>query len=214
MSSSQHRRGINDDSDKFSSNLEAESLILHRLETDPRSGQPRITTIPSTRHDGNISRESDASDQDDVEEQTDETLEKRRIKALSRQGVAVANATASSDSKTGQSTWLLGAVNTFRCLPTPFKLASIALSAALLGGLFYFALGTSGAQRIWHYGSDAWTGGSIPYTFPSDVGYPGPTATGAPAQLEEEDRLTGTRPSPGLPVETYLGGQYGTFNPL
>ncbi|CAO1634959.1 unnamed protein product [Parajaminaea phylloscopi] len=203
--------------DETASNPEEEALILHRLDTDPRSGQPRVITIPSNG-DGDDTLGSDAEDDNDIEGQTDEMLEKRRLKALARQRSA-ANAgahdrLAASEVKGGRPTWLLGLITALRRLSLPYKLALSGASLLLLGGLFYFALGPTGAKHIWHYAGDVWTGGSIPYTFPSDVGYPGPTATGAPAQLEEEDKLTGTRPSPNLPVETHLGGASGKFNPF
>lgn len=195
---------------------ESEALILHRLDTDPKSGRPRVHTIPSAQHDDDDNDDAGS----DIEGQSDEMLEKRRIKALAKRAVADATASSNADPTTGRPPWLVEGTKTFRRSPPLIRGLVIAIALVLLGGVFYFALGDSealqgGAKKIWSYGGEVWKGGSVPYTFPGDVGHPGPTATGAPGQLEEEDKLTGTRPSPEIPVETHLPtSQYGSFKPF
>lgn len=211
MTASRHGPGDGDDDDP-----EAEALILHRLDTDPKSGKPRITTIPT--HSELDSDDSGIEDgEDDLEGQTDEMLEKRRVKALARQAArkqATAPA-ADPDAKLGRPRWLQDGMGSFTRLKPLHKYTIIGIALSLLGLVFYLALGSGGTGRIWHYAGDIWTGGGVPYTFPSDVGYPGPTATGSPAKLQEEDKLTGSRPSPYTPIETQLDtAKYGSFNPL
>lgn len=195
---------------------ESEALILHRLGTDP-SGRPRVHSVPhDDAHDGGASDDDD----DDLEGQTDESLEKRRIRALAARGVAAASSSAPGgvDASNGRPPWLVNTIHSIKRLGLVRQLLLAGVALLALGGIFYLALGPLGhIPKAFSWHGNTWTEeeGGIPFTFPDDVGYPGPTEKGSPADLAEEDHVIDSRPMGPLPVETRLPESlYGSFDPF
>lgn len=186
---------------------ESEALILHRLGTDP-SGRPQVHTIPSQPYE------------DDIEDQSDEYLEKRRLRALEDQHTSQVEADLVDNQ--GRPAWFRRLLYTIGRWPVYLRLLLGTGAFLFLVGLFYFALGssdvmpTSPADTTWSWAGNIWHGGKIPFTFPGDVGYPGPTEMGKPAQLAQEDKTAGIKkPWSALPIEVNLPeGKYGDFNPF
>lgn len=200
---------------------ESEALILHRLGTDPH-GRPRVHSVPHVADELDGHRGSDDDADSDLEGQTDESLEKRRIRALAARGVAAATSPGVGipggvDDKNGRPPWLVNLTHSIRRLGLVRQILLAAVGIVSLAGVFYLALGPLDGQisRAWSWKGNTWTDGSIPYTFPDDVGYPGPTEEGKPAELAEEDQVIDSRPMGPLPVETRLPESlYGSFNPF
>ncbi|CAO1626521.1 unnamed protein product [Sympodiomycopsis kandeliae] len=200
---------------------ESEALILHRLDTDPQ-GRPRVSTIPSSPYQDEV-QEGDS----DLENQTDESLEKRRIRALASRaasspsnsgGVGIPGAV---DTKNGRPPWLVHGVSYLKKMGLVRQLLLAAAALSALFGVFYIALGPLGGSisdsvRAWKWKGNTWTDGNIPFTFPDDVGYPGPTEPGSPSDLADEDKVIDSRPMPpNFPVETRLPESlYGSFDPF
>jgi hypothetical protein len=168
--------------------------------------------------------EADSLDAMDLEEQTDELLEKRRQRALAKQ-VAKAEE-ADPVNNAGRPPWLRRAIHWVQAQSLVRKLALAASALFALALVFYLAVGPTGDGKghhmpEWRWSGNFWKGGKMPYDFPSDVGYPGPTQKGPPSQLAQEDTVSQNgavkKPWNALPLEIALPNsqsQYGTFEPL
>lgn len=222
---------------------ESQALILERLKTgpqplkrappEPRSSSPTTSTAhrdyrfdpAAAGNDADYDdNEGDSLNALDLEEQTDELLEKRRQRALAKQTAKAQEEDPVNSA--GRPPWLLRAINWVTAQSLVRKLALAASALGVLALVFYLAVGPTGDGTghhlpEWRWSGNFWKGGKMPYDFPSDVGYPGPTQKGPPSQLAQEDTVSQSgavkKPWNALPLEITLPNaqsQYGTFEPL
>ncbi|EST09309.1 Histidine phosphatase superfamily, clade-2 [Kalmanozyma brasiliensis GHG001] len=216
------------------SDLEAESLILHRLSTDA-SGTSRIQSVGGT---STTPRVTDAYD--DLDE--DYEIKDKREKLPARGVLEDSNGSTRID-KTGRPAWLRGVLEgdvpgmrgrgagmsasmaqrnrkqRARCM----KLSMLVGGGLLVIGAFAFALGPKvgvSPHAIYDYMGDKWYGdsGVMPFEFNKPVGYPGFYTTGVPPDFAEHMTRTATAPTQTVgssPMQTTIPGfQDASFKPF
>lgn len=224
------RRSSDDD-------LEAESLILHRLSTDA-SGSSRIQTAGGTTA---APRVTDAYDDLDDEYE----VKRKELDSLPARGVLEGSNNSTRIDKTGRPAWFRGMLDGDVPLPglngrgagmsasmaqrsrkkraRCMRLAMLGAGGLLVLGAFAFALGPKlgvSPSRIYDYMGDKWYGdsGVIPFEFNKPVGYPGFYTTGVPPNFAEH--MTRTAPAPSqtigsAPMQTFVPGfQDADFKPF
>lgn len=226
--SNKERRSEDDD-------LEAESLILHRLSTDA-SGTSRIQSLGDTSA---THRATDAYD--DLDDEYD--LDDKRMEKLPARGVLEGSNNSTRIDKTGRPAWFRGllqgdlpGVNSrgvgmsasmaqrnrqqrARCM----RLSMLIGGGLLVIGAFAFAFGPKvgvSPSRLYDYMGDKWYGDSrvIPFEFNKSPGYPGFYTTGVPPDFAEHMTRTAAAPTQTIgssPIQTTIPGfQDANFNPF
>ncbi|SJX64807.1 related to 3-phytase A precursor [Sporisorium reilianum f. sp. reilianum] len=231
-SSKKDRRSEDDD-------LEAESLILHRLSTDA-SDTSRIQSV-SGNTDSTTPRVTDAYD--DLDEDYD--VKDARLEKLPARGVLEGSNGSTRIDKTGRPAWFRGVLEGDVPLPgMSGRGAGMSASAAqrnrkqrarwmrlgmligggvLVVGAFVFALGPKvgvSPSKFYDYMGDKWYGdsGVIPFEFNKPVGYPGFYTTGVPPNFAEHMTRTAAAPTQTIgasPFQTTVPGfQDPNFKPF
>lgn len=185
MTTTAPRRYSNASSDG-SDAVEREALILHRLDTEPKTAS------------ASSYRKTDAFVDDDEDD----------IALPSRNGDE-----EQALDKTGRPEWLKdGLAAGKRSIRLRiFFFVGIGLLLLLL---FAFVFSSSdgaqgGLKKVYKWAGDVWREGDeeaesgSPWEFPIDVGYPGPTATGKAPQLANEDIATPSPSRGSSPIQTY-----------
>ncbi|SPO30929.1 related to 3-phytase A precursor [Ustilago trichophora] len=220
--------------------LEAESLILHRLSTDA-SGTSRIQSVGGNTNNP-TPRVTDAYD--DLDEDY-EANDPKRMEKLPARGVLEGSNGSTRIDKTGRPAWFRGVLEGDVPLPgmsgrgvgmsasmaqrnRKQRAKCMRLSMLLGGGLlvvgaFIFALGPKvgvSPSKFYDYMGDKWYGdnGVIPFEFNKPVGYPGFYTTGAPPDFAEHMTHTVAAPSSTIgssPIQTTVPGfQDANFKPF
>lgn len=171
-----------DDSDT----IEREALILHRLDTGPASRFSSISKVANERY-------SDEMMQGDEE-----------------MGIPIRPPSPVLD-KTGRPEWL---ENGIKATKTSKRLRLYLFLGLILtvAGIFTFAFSSEDeggkTHKVYQWAGDFWRAGGGkaggPYLFPTDIGYSGPTQTGKPAALADEDRYAATPTRGSSPINTAL----------
>ena len=218
------------------SDLEAESLILHRLSTDA-SGTSRIQSVSGST--GATARVTDAYD--DLDENYD--VEHSRLEKMPARGVLEGSNASTRIDKTGRPAWFRGVLEgdvpginsrgvgmsastaqrkrkqRARCM----RLIMIVGGGLLVVGAFVFALGPKvgvSPSKFYDYMGDKWYGdsGVIPFEFNKPVGYPGFYTTGVPPDFAEHMTRTAAAPTRTVgssPIQTTIPGfQDANFKPF
>nr|CDI55219.1 related to 3-phytase A precursor [Melanopsichium pennsylvanicum 4] len=227
MPAPKHRRSQDSD-------LEAESLILHRLSTDA-SGASRITTTSTGP------RATDAYD--DLDE--DYQVQDERLEKLPPRGMLEGSNNSTRIDKTGRPAWFRGVLEGDVPLPglsgrgagmsatmaqrnrkqraRCMRLSLVVGGALFVISAFVFALGPKigvNTTKIYNYMGDKWYGDSdvIPFEFNKSPGYPGYYTTGAPPDFAEHMTRTASKPTPTIgssPIQTFIPGfQDASFRPF
>ncbi|KIS67246.1 uncharacterized protein UMAG_04350 [Mycosarcoma maydis] len=223
------RRSSDDD-------LEADSLILHRLSTDA-SGMSRIQSVS-----GNPDPNTRVTDvYDDLDGNYD--VKSPRMEKFPARGVLENSNSSTRIDKTGRPAWFRGllegdvpGVNSrgagmpasmaqrnrrqrVRCM----RLSMIIGGGLLVIGAFAFALGPKvgvSPSKLYDYMGDKWYGesGVIPFEFNKPVGYPGFYTTGTPPDFAEHMTRTAAAPTQTIgasPIQTTIPGfQDASFKPF
>ncbi|KAJ1025138.1 hypothetical protein NDA16_002644 [Ustilago loliicola] len=227
--SNKERRSEDDD-------LEAESLILHRLSTDT-SGNSRIQSVGNTSATPRVTDAYDDLDDDDYD------LKDKRMEKLPARGVLEGSNNSTRIDKTGRPAWFRGLIDgdvpgvnsrgvgmsasmaqrnrkqRARCM----RLSMLVGGGLLILGAFAFALGPKvgvSPSKFYDYMGDKWYGdnGVIPFEFNKSPGYPGFYTTGVPPNFAEH--MTRTAPAPtqtvgSSPIQTTIPGfQDANFKPF
>lgn len=170
---------------------DTEALTLHRLDTAPRPQQQHRRRKSETVYS------DDADDEDDEQAFLRDADLEAAISARRHAAAQRAAESAAADDKTGRPDWLKDGIQIARTSRRAriFLITGLIL---LLVAIFSFAFGDPSnddshlhgmytwAGDIWRGTGDGGAGGQV-FNFPTDVGYPGPTQTGKPAFLEQED---------------------------
>ncbi|KAL9940470.1 hypothetical protein V8E36_001175 [Tilletia maclaganii] len=202
-----------------SSDIEEQALILHKLEVDSK-GRPIISSSPAATSSSSASAlpsSSSASvrqqyggdDDDDDDDPTDGTsvlpTSLNRSAKLKKQAVVESEKLE----KTGRPEWLNDVLTNPSKRSRKLRFIIVGLLLLIAGGSFWFAFGSGK-----HYYT-LWTGKnthSDAEKFPQDVGYPGPTKTGAPADLADESRQTFPPKQADMPFQTAIPALPSDFN--
>ena len=217
--------------------LEAESLILHRLSTDA-SGTSRIQSA------GNTSAQPRVTDAyDDLDD--DYELKDKRLEKLPARGVLEGSNGSTQIDKTGRPAWFRGVLEGDVPLPGMsgrgvgmsasmaqrnrkqrakcMRLGMLLGGGLLVIGAFAFALGPKvgvSPSKFYDYMGDKWYGdsGVIPFEFNKPVGFPGYYTTGAPPDFAEHMTRTAAGPTQTIgssPMQTSIPGfQDANFKPF
>ncbi|KAJ9474504.1 Repressible acid phosphatase [Pseudozyma hubeiensis] len=220
-----------------SSDLEAESLILHRLSTDA-SGTSRIQSVSGASDP--TPRVTDAYDDLDA----DYEVSSPRMEKLPARGVLENSNSSTRIDKTGRPAWFRSVLEgdvpgmtggrgagmsasmaqrnrkqRARCM----RLSMIVGGGLLVIGAFAFALGPKvgvDPNKFYDYMGDKWYGdsGVIPVEFNKPVGFPGFYTTGVPPDFAEHMTRTAAAPTQTIgssPIQTTIPGfQDANFKPF
>lgn len=210
-------RGRKSNESGGSSDLENDVLALHRLDTAPRTTSERFQQEDRRRKMESAYPITDEFDDVDDEEAF--------LRDADLEAVAAARAAAAADrapvlDKTGRPEWLKEGIRAARLSRRVRLLLGLGVLLLLLAIFsFAFSSGTddSRVNRVYKWAGDIWhpsnMGAGAPYAFPTDVGYPGPTQTGKPANLAEEDRYQAEPTRGNSPVQTDVPELHG-FEPF
>lgn len=180
-----------------SETIEREALILHRLDTGPASRIYSTNKVANERY----------SDEMEGDEEM---------------GMPIRPPSPILD-KTGRPEWLEDGIKATKTSKRLRLYLFIGL-VLVLAGVFTFAFSSGNergkAHKVYQWAGDFWRGGGGggkaggPYLFPTDIGYPGPTQTGKPANLADEDRYAATPTRGSSPINTALPSLngYDAFN--
>ncbi|CAD6906085.1 unnamed protein product [Tilletia controversa] len=180
-----------------SEDIENEALITHQLDIDS-NGRPILS---STAHDNT---------------EDDELPINRHPSSSSSSSHKQPSPESEKLDKTGRPEWLNN-VLTNPATRKSRKLRLIALAAFLLlaAASFWLAFGSGKHYyTLWTGKLSGNTQKEIEQKFPYDVGYPGVTQTGAPADLADESRQTWAPKQAESPIQTAIPSLPSDFNPF
>ncbi|KAK0541142.1 hypothetical protein OC842_000101 [Tilletia horrida] len=194
------------------SDIENEALILHQLEVDSK-GRPILSSAPAATAAAASSSSSasalpastpeSASRQQYGDDDDDDEILPTARKAGSKQV-----ADSEKLDKTGRPDWLNNVLTSSSRRARRLRYIFVGALLLLAGASFWFAFGSGK-----HYYT-LWTGKSTNSDadkFPQDVGYPGPTQTGAPADLADESKQNFPPKQGESPIQTAIPS-LGDFN--
>lgn len=201
---------IRKSSEETDSDVEEETLALHRLDTLPsnRFGQEDRQRYHKEDIRYGIDDEFDGSEGDEEAFLRDADLEATAALRANR----AANEAKMID-KTGRPEWLKESIYAARSSKRVRICFGLGLITLLIL-IFTFAFGSSGDEgdgrlhRVYHWAGDIWHSDNkqqpVNHTFPIDVGYPGPTEMGKPPALADEDKFTGDPARGNSPIQTTI----------
>ncbi|KAK0557860.1 hypothetical protein OC846_000154 [Tilletia horrida] len=195
-----------------SSDVENEALILHQLEVDSK-GRPIISSTPAATSASSSSAVPSASSTAQGRQQygdDDDDLDATSVLPTSHKTSRFKTEPESEKlDKTGRPEWLSDVITNPSRRSRKLRIALIAGLLLIAAGSFWFAFGSGK-----HYYT-LWTGkytASDADKFPQDVGYPGPTKTGSPADLADESRQTFPPKQADSPIQTHIPSLPADFN--
>ncbi|KAE8232767.1 hypothetical protein CF326_g2193 [Tilletia indica] len=186
-----------------SSDIENEALILHQLEVNSQ-GRPILTSSPASAPQPTTQTSSKSYNDDDDDDDDFNILP-----------TTSAQPPIESEKldKTGRPDWLNNVLTNPSRKSRRLRIILISSLLLLAAGSFWFAFG-SGKHYYTLWTGKINNGSSSKDKFPQDVGYPGPTQTGAPADLADESRQTWPPKQAESPIQTAIPSLPATFNPF